>query len=182
MDGGCRASSLGVLINKLSQSCRAPSNNLPLSLSASLSLFLQQKILLPSVLWSLSLSLSLSLYHQLFSPNYVHRLIACSHSEQICAAWIACFPCLRALVRTCVQRTVQTSVRIPLASTSILRELLLCLRLVWWKSFNLLHKCLDFCAFNLCNVLGVSLQQTVQLLPLFSYSSQEFPDRLIHQA
>lgn len=30
MDGGCRASSLGVLINKLSQSCRAPSNSLPL--------------------------------------------------------------------------------------------------------------------------------------------------------
>lgn len=29
MDGGCRASSLGVLINKLSQSCRAPSNRPP---------------------------------------------------------------------------------------------------------------------------------------------------------
>lgn len=36
MDGGCRASSLGVLINKLSQSCKAPSNRLPLPLFPSL--------------------------------------------------------------------------------------------------------------------------------------------------
>lgn len=56
MDGGCRASSLGVLINKLSQSCKAPSNRLPLSLS-----FCAAKSSPRHCLWALSQTLDVLL-------------------------------------------------------------------------------------------------------------------------
>lgn len=147
MDGGCRASSLGVLINKLSQSCRAPSNSLSLSPS------LSPPVNPPPVTALGSLSNFRHSGSQInLLPQYVHQLIVCNYSKRFaqfkplvfsfCLAPICMHWCARTFTRR------PHTARILSGLTSSLKNCcFLCTScdrddlLEWRKSFNLLHKC-----------------------------------------
>lgn len=88
MDGGCRASSLGVLINKLSQSRRAPSNRL--------SLFHLHRFHLPSVPWARSQTLNILLPKiNLYAPQLIAARRFCAILNRLFSVFAYMHCCAR---------------------------------------------------------------------------------------
>lgn len=134
MDGGCRASSLGVLINKLSQSRRAPSNRLPL--------FHLHKFHLPSVPWARSQTLNILFPKINLWAQYAPQLIAARTFLRNFKPLVFCF-CLHALLRTRIQQTSRDSVAFDVESAELLLS----------SSLPICSTTSGFCSFNLRNMV-----------------------------
>lgn len=143
MDGGCRASSLGVLINKLSQSCKAPSNRLPLPLFPSLN----PPPSLPLGSQTLDVLLSKSTCYR----GYAHRRMEISAIQTSRFLLLHSHDCARP-----VSRRLPTARALTLLLTSSLQT-------VWrddWSSPPICSKNAWFSPCNPWKMFGLTLKRT----------------------